>query len=68
MATFYPSFYGLSFIEEYNHLDSLRNPSRPFTLILGGAKEDKLKHLDKLISHCDHHFNWWQITSVFIPR
>lgn len=49
-----PSFYGLSFIEEYNHLDSLRNPSRPFTLILGGAKEDKLKHLDKLISHCDH--------------
>ncbi|HNY04485.1 MAG TPA: phosphoglycerate kinase [Candidatus Woesebacteria bacterium] len=49
-----PSFYGLSFIEEYNHLDSLRNPSRPLTLILGGAKEDKLKHLDKLISHCDH--------------
>jgi len=49
-----PSFYGLSFIEEYNHLVSLGNPSRPLTLILGGAKEDKLKHLDKLISHCDH--------------
>jgi len=27
---------------------------RPLTLILGGAKEDKLKHLDKLIPHCDH--------------
>ncbi len=49
-----PVFYGLSFVEEFNHLDSLRNPSRPLTLILGGAKEDKLKHLDKLISHCDH--------------
>jgi len=49
-----PSFYGLSFLDEYNHLDSLRNPLRPLTLILGGAKEDKLKHLDKLIPHCDH--------------
>lgn len=49
-----PGFYGLSFIEEYNHLDSLRDPLRPLTLILGGAKEDKLKHLDKLISICDH--------------
>lgn len=49
-----PSFYGLSFVEEYNHLESLRDPSRPLTLILGGAKEDKLKHLDKLISRCDH--------------
>ena len=49
-----PAFYGLSFIEEYNHLDALRNPSRPLTLVLGGAKEDKLKHLDKLISNCDH--------------
>lgn len=49
-----PAFYGLSFIEEYNHLASLKNPSRPLTLILGGAKEDKLKHLDKLTALCDH--------------
>ena len=49
-----PAFYGLSFLDEYNHLDSLRDPSRPLTLILGGAKEDKLKHLDKLIPLCDH--------------
>jgi len=49
-----PSFYGLSFLDEYSHLETLINPSHPFTLVLGGAKEDKLKHLDKLISLCDH--------------
>jgi len=49
-----PAFYGLSFIEEFSHLEKLIDPSRPFTLILGGAKEDKLKHLDKFISFCDH--------------
>jgi phosphoglycerate kinase len=49
-----PAFYGFSFIEEYSHLETLINPSRPLTLVLGGAKEDKLKHLDKLIPLCDH--------------
>jgi len=49
-----PAFYGLSFLDEYSHLETLSNPSRPLTLVLGGAKEDKLKHLDKLIPLCDH--------------
>lgn len=49
-----PAFYGLSFIDEYFHLEALINSSRPLTLVLGGAKEDKLKHLDKLITLCDH--------------
>ncbi|HBP51559.1 MAG: hypothetical protein US68_C0010G0032 [Candidatus Shapirobacteria bacterium GW2011_GWE1_38_10] len=48
-----PGFYGLSFLDEYSHLETLTNSPHPFTLILGGAKEDKLKHLDKLISVCD---------------
>ena len=48
-----PSFYGLSFLDEYSHLEKLTNSSRPLTLVLGGAKEDKIKHLDKLISVCD---------------
>jgi phosphoglycerate kinase len=48
-----PSFYGLSFLDEFSHLEKLRNPSRPLVLVLGGAKEDKLKHLDKLITVCD---------------
>lgn len=49
-----PGFYGLSFMDEYSHLEALINPSRPLTLVLGGAKEDKIKHLDKLIPLCDH--------------
>lgn len=49
-----PSFYGFNFLEEYSHLEKLLNPARPFTLILGGAKEDKIKNLDKLLPLCDH--------------
>lgn len=49
-----PAFYGLSFIDEFSHLENLINSSRPLTLVLGGAKEDKIKHLDKLIPLCDH--------------
>lgn len=49
-----PAFYGLSFLDEYSHLETLTNSPHPLTLVLGGAKEDKLKHLDKLISLCDH--------------
>ena len=48
-----PSYYGLSFLDEFSHLEKLKNPSHPLTLILGGAKEDKLKHLDKLLPLSD---------------
>jgi phosphoglycerate kinase len=41
-------------MDEYSHLEALINPARPLTLVLGGAKEDKIKHLDKLIPLCDH--------------
>jgi len=45
-----PGFYGLSFIEETNKIEKLiNNPEKPLTVILGGAKEDKLKYLDDLI-------------------
>jgi phosphoglycerate kinase len=44
-----PGFYGLSFIEEANKISKLiENPGRPLTVILGGAKEDKLKYLPEL--------------------
>jgi phosphoglycerate kinase len=44
-----PGFYGLSFIEEANKIGKLiENPKRPLTVILGGAKEDKLKYLPEL--------------------
>ncbi len=49
-----PAFYGLSFIDEFEHLHKLvEAPSRPLTLVLGGAKEDKLKHLTELTRVCD---------------
>lgn len=48
-----PAFYGLSFIDEFTHLQTLLDPLRPFTLILGGAKEDKLKHLPQLLTLAD---------------
>ena len=44
-----PGFYGLSFIEEANKIEKLiDSPERPMTIILGGAKEDKLKYLADL--------------------
>jgi len=49
-----PAFYGLSFLDEYSHLETLATSPHPLTLVLGGAKEDKLKHLNKLASLCDH--------------
>lgn len=49
-----PAFYGQSFVDEYSHLEKLTNPQRPLTLVLGGAKEDKLKHIEKLSTLCDH--------------
>jgi 3-phosphoglycerate kinase len=44
-----PGFYGLSFIEEAEKITrAAKNPERPLTIILGGAKEDKLKYLEEL--------------------
>ncbi|MDP4010032.1 MAG: phosphoglycerate kinase [Candidatus Shapirobacteria bacterium] len=44
-----PAFYGINFIAEANAISKLIvNPDRPLTIILGGAKEDKLKYLPEL--------------------
>ena len=49
-----PAFYGLSFIEEVNKIEELvKNPQRPLTVILGGAKKDKLDYLEGLINLAD---------------
>jgi len=49
-----PGFYGLSFIEEVNKIEKLINqPEKPLTVILGGAKEDKLKYVDDLLKVAD---------------
>ena len=50
-----PGFYGLSFIEEANKIEKLiNNPEKPVTVILGGAKEDKLSYLEDLEKLADH--------------
>lgn len=50
-----PGFYGLSFIEEAEKIGKLvENPEKPLTIILGGAKEDKLKYLPELEKIADH--------------
>jgi len=49
-----PGFYGLSFIEEVNKIEELvKNPHRPLTIILGGAKKDKLDYLEGLVNLAD---------------
>jgi phosphoglycerate kinase len=49
-----PSFYGQNFIDEFTQLQKIDSCTKPATLILGGAKEDKLKHLLKLTNIFDH--------------
>lgn len=50
-----PTFYGKSFVEEANKISRVvNNPERPMTIILGGAKEDKLKCLTELTEIADY--------------
>jgi len=49
------TYYGLSFVEEVEKISNiLENKKRPITIILGGAKEDKLKYIDDLLKIADH--------------
>jgi phosphoglycerate kinase len=50
-----PGFYGLAFIDEIEKiLKVIEDPKRPLTVILGGAKEDKLKYLKELEKIADN--------------
>lgn len=51
-----PSYAGLRVSDELTHLDLIsKEPERPFTLIVGGAKvEEKLGLLDHFLPHVDH--------------
>jgi phosphoglycerate kinase len=49
------SYYGFDFIEEAEKINwILENEQRPMTVILGGAKEDKLKYLPELSQKADY--------------
>lgn len=50
-----PAFYGLGFIDEIDKLDSIiASASHPVTLILAGAKADKLSYLPRLANFADY--------------
>jgi phosphoglycerate kinase len=50
-----PAFYGLAFISEVEKiLKVVELPSHPLTIVLGGAKADKLSYLPELLKIADH--------------
>ncbi|MCW1949174.1 MAG: phosphoglycerate kinase [Candidatus Shapirobacteria bacterium] len=49
------TYYGFSFAEEVEKISQiLEKEERPMIIILGGAKEDKLKYIDDLLKIADH--------------
>jgi len=58
------TYYGFSFVEEKEKIESiLLNEERPITIILGGAKEDKLKYLSELEKIAD-----WILIGGKLPK
>lgn len=49
------TYYGFSFVEEVEKISKiLEKEEKPMTIILGGAKEDKLKYLTELTEKADY--------------
>lgn len=48
------TYYGFNFLEEVEGMKKTLNGEKPVTLILGGAKEDKLKYINDLLKITDH--------------
>lgn len=56
IAKFLPTYAGLLMNEEVTHIDSfIKNPKRPYTFLIGGAKlETKIDLIHELIRTADH--------------
>lgn len=49
-----PGFYGLAFVDEVTKIMKVvEEPARPLTVVLGGAKTDKLSHLKEIVKIAD---------------
>lgn len=49
------TYYGFSFIEEVEKINQiLEKKEKPITIVLGGAKEDKLKYVTELVEMADY--------------
>lgn len=58
------SFYGLNFVEEAERIGQiLEKKERPITVVLGGAKEDKLKNIEELTEMVD-----WILVGGKLPK
>lgn len=59
-----PAFYGYSFLDEVGGIEEVvENPKHPVTVILGGAKTDKLTYLPELLKFAD-----WVLIGGKLPR
>ena len=55
ISKYLPTGIGFLIEKEINGLDLVTNPTRPFTIFMGGAKiEDKLDYINKLLPKCDY--------------
>lgn len=68
ITEFLPSYAGLQFEKEVSVLrELLRNPARPFTVIIGGAKvSDKLPAIKYLVQHADSVLVGGGVANTFI--
>lgn len=58
------TYYGLSFVEEVEKINEiLEKKEKPVVIILGGAKEDKLKYLDEMGKMAD-----WILVGGKLPK
>ncbi len=49
------TYYGLSFVEEFEKINEIKEENKkPMVIVLGGAKEDKLKNVDELVKIADY--------------
>lgn len=54
ITEFLPSAAGLLLEDEIKNLTPILNPKKPFVVIIGGAKEDKIEVIKNIINKVDH--------------
>jgi len=57
------TFYGLSFVKEVEKINQILESKENLVIVLGGAKEDKLKNLDELAKMAD-----WVLVGGKLPK
>ena len=58
------TYHGLSFLEEFEKINEIKErEEKPMIIVLGGAKEDKLKNIDELLKIAD-----WILVGGKLPK